>query len=191
VHFTTIILAGGQSSRMGSNKALILYHGKPLVQYSIDLAKSFSSDILISSNSHDLDHFGHIVVPDILEVKAPLAGIHAGLKASGTPWNLILTCDMPNITADLVNRLQGFLDKDVQLVLPTHNGFTEPLCGFYHRDMILLIEENYNAGRISLLDLPGQAKHRFISMDTFSTEELSSLFRNMNERKDLLLDFLA
>ena len=69
MNFTAIILAGGQSRRMGSNKALISYLGKPLIRYSIDLALQFSNDILLISNNHDLDYLGFPVIPDRFRVK--------------------------------------------------------------------------------------------------------------------------
>jgi molybdopterin-guanine dinucleotide biosynthesis protein A len=186
MNFTTIILAGGQSSRMGSNKALISYRGKPLIQHAVDLARLFTVDMLISANNHDLDYLGLPIVRDLLKVKAPLAGIHAGLKSSRTDWNLVLTCDMPNITKELIGTLMAALNDNLRLVLPRHGGFIEPLCGFYHKEMISPIERNFEAGKISLLDLPGLVPHRFVSVDDQVPGEIKLLFRNVNEKKDLL-----
>jgi molybdopterin-guanine dinucleotide biosynthesis protein A len=184
--FSTIILAGGRSSRMGANKALVLFRGKPLIQYAIDLACSFSTDILISSNTGDLGDLGFPVVNDIFTVKAPLAGVHAGLKSSRSDWNLVLTCDMPNVTKGMVDRLLAALDDNLRVVIPHHNGFFEPLCGFYHRGLIPLIERNFLAGKLSMLDLPGSAPHRFISTADLPPEEISFQFRNVNEKNDLM-----
>ncbi len=186
MNFATIILAGGRSLRMGANKALMPYKGRPLIQYSLDLAYSFTGEILISANNHDLDHLGFRVVKDLLPVKAPLAGIHAGLKASPTDWNLVLTCDMPNVTIGLIDRLIAALNENLRIVLPHHDGFVEPLCGFYHRNLIHLVETNIASGNLSLHDLPGAAPHLFVVMDDVPPEERALLFRNVNERKDLL-----
>jgi molybdopterin-guanine dinucleotide biosynthesis protein A len=185
MHFTTIILAGGRSFRMGSCKALMPYSGKPLIQYSIDLALRFAGDILISANSGEFDAFGFTVIPDILNVKAPIAGVHAGLKHSQTDWNLVLTCDMPNLSGDIITRLLQKLDSGLQMVVPFHNGFAEPLCGFYHRELISLIEQNNVAGKLSMLDLPGTAPHRFITMNDLAPDEIARVFKNVNEKKDL------
>ena len=167
---------------MGSNKALISYQGKPLIQYSVDLARLFTNAILLSANNDDFDYLGFPVVKDTFAVKAPLAGIHAGLTSSLTDWNLILTCDMPNVTRVLVDRLLSALDDNSQIVIPIHGRFVEPLCGFYHRGLIQLIESNMTAGKLSLLDLPGSAPHKFIPADDIPY----GVFRNMNEKKDLL-----
>lgn len=185
MNFTTIILAGGQSSRMGANKALIEYLGKPLIQYSIDLALFFNNNLIISSNNQELVHLGFPVVNDVFAIKAPLAGIHAGLKSSRSDWNLILTCDMPNVTTALIEKLLSNLDDNLRMVVPQHNNFIEPLCGFYHRDLIPLMERNIDAGKFSLLDLPGAVPHWFHSMDGVTPANIAFLFKNVNEKKDL------
>ena len=185
--FTTIILAGGQSKRMGANKALIPYLGKLLVQYSIDLALSFNNKILISANNHDFDYLGFPVINDIYKDSAPLSGVHAGLKSSSSDWNLVLSCDMPNVTKKLIDKLLSVLNDDLRMVVPRHDGFPEPLCGFYHRNLIPLIETNFIEKKLSLLDLPGSVPHRFLTMADMATEEIALLFKNVNERKDLLI----
>jgi molybdenum cofactor guanylyltransferase len=187
MNFTAIILAGGQSRRMGSNKALLSYHGKPLIQYSIDLALQFTNHILISANNCNLDHLGYPVIRDVYPVKAPLAGIHAGLRASATDWNLVLTCDMPNVSKGLTDLLLASLNDSLRMVVPQHDGFLEPLCGFYHRDLIPLIEKNIVAGKLSLLDLPGSVPHRFLTLAGVPPAEIANLFTNLNEKKDLLV----
>jgi molybdenum cofactor guanylyltransferase len=186
MHFTTIILAGGQSARMGSNKALVPYQGKPLIQYSIDLALHFTRDIIISANNRDLDYLGFPVVPDQYRVKASMAGIHSGLKSSLTDWNLVLTCDMPNVSVELIDKLFLALADDIRMVLPLHDGFLEPLCGFYHRGLLPLIETHIAAKKFSLLDLPGSAPHKFVTMTDLPPEVIGFLFKNVNEKKDLL-----
>ncbi|MEI7501320.1 MAG: molybdenum cofactor guanylyltransferase [Bacteroidota bacterium] len=184
--FTAIILAGGKSRRMGINKALVLYLGRPLITYSIDLAKMFTSDILISANSDDLDCLGFPVLKDELKVNTPLAGIHAGIKASQTDWNLILTCDMPNVTHSLIRYLIAGLDENVQQVLPAHDTFIEPLCGFYNRRLIPLIESNIKKRKLSPRQLFKVAPHRIIPVDHLPGKDMATLFKNMNSQEDLV-----
>jgi molybdenum cofactor guanylyltransferase len=182
---TAIILAGGQSRRMGTDKALTLYLGKPLIQYSIDLALCFTENIIISTNSDELRNFGFPVVKDIYTLKAPLAGIHAGLLFSKTDWNLVLTCDMPNVSAQLIQYLILKLETEAELVLPGHHGYIEPLCGFYHRKLIPVIESNFGKNRLSPLDLLESDASRIIPMEDVLDEDLSFIFKNINEKKDL------
>ncbi|MEI6173644.1 MAG: molybdenum cofactor guanylyltransferase [Bacteroidota bacterium] len=183
---TVVILAGGRSSRMGSNKALIPYLGKPLIQYSLDLAKQFTQSILISAGNHDLAPLGFPMVKDVLKVSAPIAGIHSGLLNSRTAWTLVLTCDMPNVSIMVIDRLISAADHDLRMVVPRHADFIEPLCGFYHRELIPVIENNVLSGKMSLLDLPGIVPHKMVDFSDIPSGEISHLFKNVNERKDLL-----
>jgi molybdenum cofactor guanylyltransferase len=185
MNFTSIILAGGQSLRMGTDKALISYHGRPLIMYSIGLALSFSDNILICSNQEELLNLGFPVVKDVFPVMAPLAGIHAGLKSSKTDWNLVLTCDMPNIPKQLVEYLQEDLDEKVELVLPAHDRYFEPLCGFYHRKLIPVIEKNILENRLSPLDLLEQVQNSIKQMNGIPEGEIAFIFKNVNSRDDL------
>ena len=186
MNITAIILAGGQSRRMGTDKALLPYLGKPLIQYSIDLALYFTENIIISTNREETGRLGFPVVKDKFPLKAPLAGIHAGLSASKTDWNLVLTCDMPNVSVQLINYLLSMLEENSELVLPGHHGYAEPLCGFYHRNLIPLIESNFRQNKLSPLDLLEFDIHRIIQMEGIFSKDLSFLFKNINEKKDLL-----
>lgn len=184
--FTAIILAGGLSRRMGTNKALIPYFSKPLIQYSIDLALCFTPDIIISTNRDDLRDFGFPLVKDIRTIKAPLAGIHAGLQFSRTDWNLVLTCDMPNVSVQLIHYLVPKLEKDYELVLPGHGNYIEPLCGFYHKNLLPVIESNFTKNKLSPLDLLELGSSRVVQLEGIFQENLFTLFKNVNEKKDLL-----
>jgi molybdenum cofactor guanylyltransferase len=186
MNLTAIILAGGQSVRMGANKALISYNRKPLIQYSIDLAHYFTRNIIISTNQDELRNLGFPVVRDIYSVKAPLAGIHAGLVFSNTEWNLVLTCDMPNVSVQVIQYLNSKIDQAAELVLPGHDGFIEPLCGFYHKNLVPTIEANFGKNKFSPLDLLELEMHRLIQMEGIFEEDLSVTFKNVNEKKDLL-----
>ena len=183
---SAIILAGGMSRRMGMNKALLPYRGKPLIQFSIDLALKFTEHILISSGQEELKKYGFPLVADILGISAPLTGVHAGLKASKSDWNLVLTCDMPNVTEELIRYLARYAGSDSKLVLPGHYGYVEPLCGFYHRNLIPVIEKNFLNGRYRPLDLLETEQHHVLPVEGIFNEDSSFLFRNVNEKRDLL-----
>ena len=183
---TSIILSGGKSSRMGKDKALILYLGKPLISYSIDLALNFTRNIIISSNTDEHKALGFRIVHDIFSIQAPIAGIHSGLKSSTTEWNFVVSCDMPNVPAKVVDYLLPNLDEKAKLILPAHDGFLEPLCGFYHKSLVPLMELNFTKNLLSPLDLLGSVSHRIIRMDDLPDKNMSFIFKNVNSRNDLL-----
>jgi molybdopterin-guanine dinucleotide biosynthesis protein A len=170
---------------MGKDKALVDFQGKQLIQYPIELALQFSGAILISSNSDNLNHLGFPLVRDQYPVQAPLAGIHAGLVKSETPWNLILTCDMPFVSKGLVDFLIGHLPGAGDLLVPFHDGFAEPLCGFYHRNLIPEITENIEKNKLSPLDFIKGYPNRSISVGEIHGESAGRLFKNVNTLSDL------
>lgn len=171
---------------MGSNKALLEFGGRPLIGYSIELAVSMTSDIFIIDNSHDLDGQGYPVVQDIFPVGAPLAGIHAGLTVSPNPWNLVLTCDMPYVSPELIRYLISQLPALEKILVPRHDGFSEPLCGFWHRDVLPEVEDLLNAGKYSPLELIRDYPERMADISGNSQFDPIVLFRNINTPGDLL-----
>lgn len=185
MEFTVIILAGGESRRMGDDKAFTLYRGRPLISYSIDLARSVSQQILIAGSQPALDDLGWRVVRDQYQVRAALTGIHAGLAASCTDWNLILTCDMPYVTRGLIVNLSERLNDELKIVVPFYKGHPEPLCGFYHRSLLPVIESNIDSGMMSPLSLFESVPHEFIIVGDPGDQEGPGLFTNINTRADL------
>jgi molybdopterin-guanine dinucleotide biosynthesis protein A len=184
-NFTAIVLAGGQSRRMGTNKALITYKGKKLIEYPISLARHFTTKVIVSTNTHSLDYLGLTVCRDILPVKAAIAGIHAGLRTSATEWSLVLTCDMPNTPPWLVEQMIKQLGSGARIVVPYYGGYPEPLCGFYHRSLTGSIEHNVEAGRLSLLDLMAVVKHDLVIPENADLIEAHEVFKNINTPRDL------
>ncbi|MCL4167425.1 UNVERIFIED_CONTAM: hypothetical protein GTU68_012318, partial [Idotea baltica] len=102
---TGIILAGGKSSRMGTDKGFLFLNNKPFVQYSIDALMPLVSEIIIVSDNPDYDVFGFKRINDSTKNAGPVAGICSGLEASSTDYNLILSCDIPLISSQILERL--------------------------------------------------------------------------------------
>ena len=170
---------------MGSTKALVSWSGKAVIAYAIDVSLLITNNLIISSNGNDLEFLGFPVVKDLYPVNAPLAGIHAGLKSSPTEWNLVLSCDMPNLSRELIDMLLCELGNEIMMILPQHDGFLEPLCGFYHKDLVPVIESSFAAGKLSMIDLCKSVPHKLVSTAEMAPQEIAFLFRNVNEMKDL------
>lgn len=104
-HITGIVLAGGKSKRMGSDKGFVLYNGKPFIQHSIDALEPLVSEIIIVSNNPEYDIFKKKRVADIIPDAGPLAGLYTGLHHSKTEDNLVLSCDVPLINTIVLKEL--------------------------------------------------------------------------------------
>ena len=102
---TGIILAGGKSSRMGTDKGFLVLKGKSFIQHSIDVLKPLVSEIIIVSDNPEYDAFNFKRIEDIIKDAGPIAGICSGLKASSSQYNLVLSCDIPLIKAEILQKL--------------------------------------------------------------------------------------
>jgi molybdopterin-guanine dinucleotide biosynthesis protein A len=131
---SAIILAGGQSRRMGRDKALIDFQGRPIIAHVIDTLRAVSDDIVVVSNRSDLySSFGARVVPDYDPPCGPLGGIAVGLQAVRHPLAVVVACDMPFLSVSLlrwlIDRADGY-----DAVVPQMGADFEPLHAIYRRE---------------------------------------------------------
>jgi molybdenum cofactor guanylyltransferase len=128
-----IILAGGQSRRMGRDKALIDFRGRPIIAHVIDTLRALTNDIVVISNRSDLYHpWEARVVPDYDPPCGPLGGIAAGLQAMESELAIVVACDMPFLNVSL---LRWLIDQaaDYDAVVPRTGEEFEPLHAVYRR----------------------------------------------------------
>lgn len=138
---TGIIMAGGKSSRMGTNKALLKIDEITVIERIANELKKCVDEIIIVTNHMDNYRFlGYPMVEDIYKEKGPMGGIHAGLLASNTEKNLVVACDMPFISADLGRFLLEQLDE-YQVVVPDIDDQFHPLFAAYKKELAGPIEE--------------------------------------------------
>lgn len=124
------ILAGGKSSRMGEDKGLMLFNGKPVVQYVIEALVPVVNEVVIVSNNPAYEAFGLKVIADDIKEIGPAGGICAALQHSRSENNFIIGCDMPFVKSEaieaLIKKSNGY-----QITLPLRKGQLEPLFGVY------------------------------------------------------------
>lgn len=132
---TGIIIAGGKSSRMGTNKALLKIGGKTVIEKIVEELKQTVTEVIIVTNTfEEYEFLGIPMFEDKWKGMGPLAGIHAGLQASNTNKNLVVACDMPFISSELGTVLLKFLD-DFQAAVPKMAGQLHPLFAAYQKDV--------------------------------------------------------
>ena len=132
---TGIINAGGKSSRMGTNKALLKINGITVIEKIAEQLKKVVSDIIIVTNTpQEYEFLGLPMVEDKWKGMGPLAGIHAGLAASKTDKNLVVACDMPFISPELGKILLNYLDN-YEAVVPKMTDHLHPLFAAYRKDV--------------------------------------------------------
>lgn len=140
--FSAVILAGGKSSRMGCDKALLEVDGQPLLARQIQLVREAGAEEVFISGRADTDYavFNCPVLRDRLTDVGPLAGIEAALNATTSPLLLVLAVDMPEMSAVFLQRLASQCAGGCG-VIPCVGGFIEPLAAFYPKAASSLLEE--------------------------------------------------
>ena len=125
-----VILAGGQSLRMGRNKALIDYLGKPLVRHVADKLRTVFANVLVATGDQEVARAaGCPAIADLVPGHGPLGGIHAALRHCNRPI-LCVACDMPYLNTDfLVDIAMQLGEHDA--AIPMHAGYLEPLHAAY------------------------------------------------------------
>jgi molybdenum cofactor guanylyltransferase len=136
------VLAGGRSSRMGSDKALLPFKGATLVEYVAAQVHQAAGNVTLVADPARNSYLSYPVITDIYPARGTLSGIHAALAASDAEWNLIVACDMPDVSASLLTSiLERAESGTAHAVIPAGpSGLPEPLCAAYNRRAIDAIE---------------------------------------------------
>lgn len=183
------ILAGGKSSRMGTDKGLMLYQGKEIIKYSMEQLQPIVEKVVIVSNNKEYEKLGVEVIPDLIKDIGPAGGIYSALDHSNENLNFILSCDMPFITKEAINFM--IQNKGTsQITLPCHQGHLEPLFGVYSKTCLVQWLTLINQGYFKIKDLASNFDLRTINIDD---NELfhPTFFTNINTKEDFLKAFHA
>ncbi len=180
------ILAGGSSSRMGSDKALLELNGVPLLLRAARLLQPLAASVTVIGDSARYASLGLAVVPDDVPDLGPLGGIATALCISRTPWNLVIGCDLPYLTAAwlefLISRAQA---SRADVLLPEGPRGPEPLCAVYHARCAPLISAALERGVRKVTDgLAGLVIETVPQEEWKAFDSDGCLFKNMNSPAD-------
>lgn len=141
-----VILAGGKSTRMGTDKAMLLLNGLPLIQHITGVLREIFEEVVIISDRGNAYNFLNLpVYPDIEKNCGPVGGIHSAFVHTNTNSIFVVGCDTPLVTRGLVNYICDFESLD-DIKVPTMDGQVHPLCGVYSRKVMPQLEENLKGG---------------------------------------------
>ena len=180
-NITGIILSGGKSARMGTDKGFLLLNEKPFIQYSIDALKPLVSEIIIVSDNPNYDSFGLKRVTDITKDAGPVAGICSGLEASSTEYNLVLSCDIPLINTEILKNLINAIDDTSEIIQVESKGKTMPLIALYKKQVKdsfnKLLKENERRLRVAIKTCNSKSivlknEHEICTMNVNTKKEL-------------------
>ena len=183
---SAFILAGGRSTRMGTEKAFIMLDGHTLLARALKVAKALTADVRIVGDTAKFGGFAP-VAEDVFRDCGPLGGIHAALRASQAELNLILAVDMPFVTPDWLRFLiaRARESKAMATVARSGRGW-QPLCAVYRSEFADVAESALRQGRYKIDLLFDRGRTRVIEEAQLEAAGFSpSLFMNLNTKEDL------
>lgn len=181
---TAIVLCGGNSTRMGTDKGMINIMGRPMVEHVINHAKPLCSRILISTNFENYKYLGYEVVEDQWPDSGPAAGILSSLLVSETAMNLVISCDLPMATTALFEKMYGY-SHDSDITVPRINTHFQPLCGYYRTNIRERFKEFLLSGEKSMQFMIQFFNFRLISQEMVPGIDLEKELLNFNTPEDL------
>ena len=189
---TTIILAGGQSRRLGRDKAVELFKGEPLIRRVIRRASAPVNAVDVVVVVADAARGAalplgpcHRWAVDVFPDCGSLGGIYTGLDAAQTEWSLVVACDMPFLSAPLLTRLAASLEG-IDAVVPIIDGRPEPTHAMYSRRCLPAIEQRLRAGELKIAGFFDDVAVHYLPEDELRRfdPKLHSFF-NINRPEDL------
>jgi len=183
-----VILAGGQSVRMGFDKQLLRIGGVRIIDGMISKLSAEFTQILVSTNKPELyKNIDCRVLGDTIG-KGPLAGIYMGLKCCVSDNLYVTACDMPFISLDYIRYVKQLTVREGQFdayVAKRPDGYYEPFNAFYNKSALKYIEEAVSAGRYGINRLLDKMSLRVISPGEAAEYGGFNMFFNANYKEDL------
>lgn len=168
---TAIIMAGGDSQRMGTDKSLLPLSSqspKPIIEVICEQLRGRFDQILISANKTDQFSYLNLdIVPDKIPGQGPLMGIASALEASANKLNFVVACDIPRINLNFVRMmLDEAVTSNVDIVMPTTGEEKyEPLFAVYRRSCLGAIHDVLSSGSRKIIDLFTRCKIKYIELN--------------------------
>ncbi|MFC1993760.1 molybdenum cofactor guanylyltransferase [Chloroflexota bacterium] len=185
---TTIVLAGGHSTRLGREKSTEAIDGEPLIERVLNRVSLLSTEILVVFSQRQTQGTlspGIRSVVDLYPGKGSLGGIYTGLKLSANFYNLVVACDMPFLNLSLL-RYMIDLSPAFDIIIPRVGSMIEPLHAVYSKNCLDHIEKQLEQGNLRIAAFMNAVKVRYVEEDelkNFDSEHLS--FFNINKEVDL------
>lgn len=136
---TIVVQAGGESRRMGQDKALLPFLSKPLISRVISRVANLADEVLVTTNAPENYGFLNLpLVPDVYPGRGALGGLYTALNAAGQPFVGVVACDMPFVNPDLLKaELDLLVHTGCDAAMPQVGEGTEPFHAVYRRDTCL------------------------------------------------------
>lgn len=162
---STGILAGGKSSRMGQNKALLQFNNRRFIDRIAEELSGFSETLISAAAKGDYEDLGLPVVYDEHPDIGPIEGIYQILRHASEEYVFICAADMPFIKKELVYYMAEFLSSDYDCFCLMDEEHVHPLCAIYSRKTLDVIEELIAKGEYRLIGILNSVRTKYIRLE--------------------------
>lgn len=178
------ILAGGESSRMGRDKAALTLGGRSFVERAADALRAVAREVFVVSSRHEAGAWSLPVVRDLIEHSGAMGGLHAALahanerRSAGAGHVAVVSCDLPFVTGELLKRLASYAAEGFEAVAPVQeDGHVQPLCAVYESAACgAAVEELMRAGELRPRELLKRVRTRWVAFEEVADLEGARLF---------------
>jgi len=181
-----IVLAGGESKRLGTDKAFLKIGNQILIEGIVEKMAQIGDEVIIVTNSPQ--RYGHLaarLVGDIYPGTGVLGGLYSGLRAAHSEYGLVVACDMPFLDLRLL-RYMILLSPGHDVVIPRVGGLTEPLHAIYSKECLQPIERLLSAGGFKIIGFFPEVRVRYVEEEEIKLFDSQCFsFFNINILEDL------
>lgn len=186
-----IILAGGKSSRFGTDKALYKLDQKPMLINLIEkLRPNFKKIYVVGNTIKNHENMEDIIfLKDEIPDKGPLGGLYTGLKKSDSKYNYLQACDMPFVCDDYLKYMKKSIieDKGYEAYIPEKDNYLEPFVGIYKKGIETEILKLINLDKLNFDYLFEKINIKCIKEKEIEIiADPQRIFFNINKKEDLL-----
>lgn len=175
------VLAGGKSSRMGTDKGLINFNGTPMIQHVLRLFDKMDLQTSIISSNEEYLKFEKPVYKDLIPSKGPLGGLYTALKYSESPMVLLLACDMPSINEEGIKSVMDFAETG-KITVAKDDEKISPLFGCYPNSLKMEVKKAILADDLKMQDFVLKQDHKLLDFNALGN---TNALRNLNTVEDL------
>ncbi len=179
-----VIQAGGKSSRMGQDKALMPFLGKPLIERVIDRLSPIANEVLITTNNpSEYEYLDLPLYEDLIPDRGALGGLYTALHSASHPLVAIIGCDMPFASPSLLRHgCQVLEDTGADVAIPLSDAGLEPMHTVYRKNTCLTaVKDAIDAGKWKLIAFHDDVDVRIISTFEIHQHDPKGLaFLNIN-----------
>jgi molybdenum cofactor guanylyltransferase len=183
-NITVSILCGGKSSRMESEKGLVLWRNKAFIEHIIEAVLPITNNIQLITNTQEYNHLSYPKVNDIIAEKGPLGGIYSALESTKTELNLILSCDIPLISTEILLELIQKHNLKTDISILADELKIHPLIGVYNRSILTIIKQSIEENDLKMMHLLEKVNHQIIKVGSDKTDQLKNI-NTISELKEL------